>query len=243
MSFESYFAFCLLLQSLRVESIWTDLSNASSLESVPEHGSDLCERNWLNVISMDTSQGRKLIEALNMIPSVIVYGENKGHLRRTMGLGQMGETPVLSRGEPFRRKWLRKKTLLKETQELLLKSYGHNDVDDEYYIGYTQHSSNLDGDAEFMAHIFPCGKFILAYQGKPQHSGWMSSEWKKDLVNMEKFHSFTNAFRIDLDNISAVRLNEMLKWMGISECYYFQRDQELLLYSTRHEDGSCTFRV
>lgn len=202
---------------------------------------DLChDHNWLLVVATGRSGSTAVMDMLNAIPGVLVVGENDGYITKIgTAYSQLDSYPKAGVLRPYSAWWQTKTSfdhLLCNIQSMARNLVGNLDPAEKLtFIGWKEIRYPTADDLNMITRLFPCAKFVVNYRediDSQSHSGFYGQRKDQDAVvsTLAKRNELytkwaaglgpSRAFTLTLEQFSIDTFNQLLAWLGYSNCSY-----------------------
>lgn len=202
---------------------------------------DLCrDYNWLLVVASGRSGSTAVMDMLNAIPGVLVVGENDGYITKIgAAYRKLNSQPRQWFETPYGA-WWRTSTsfdhLLCDIQAMARSLVGTADPKENLsFVGWKEIRYGTVEDLNVITRLFPCAKFVVNYRRdvasqslsgfyrlRGERTAVVSALLKQNELYMKWAATLgrKRSFTVTLEDFSVQRFNELLTWLGYSNCSY-----------------------
>lgn len=206
-----------------------------------EASCDLCEQNWLFILSAGGRTGSTTaLSMLNAIPGVELEGEHQGALLNLAALAEnLGTTAEHHRDAAWRQHapdYHATKCMMQQMlRQMLLGRDFSRVVDSVKVLGFKEIRYDTPETLHFLASVFPCARYVLNYrqdvnaeinavefQGTAEHPD-LRGEWARGVQLFRTFHKhFPNTTAmLPVEDMTVERYNAILHGLiGVKGCTY-----------------------
>jgi len=236
-------------------------------ESAGNHSTrscDLCSKDWLFILSTGGRTGSTtVLTMVNAIPGFELAGENSGAMEALFDL--YNKANYTGFGDDIRqgmKAWwhenISRQEVLCSMQGYVETIMGDYDPGRTKVIGFKEIRHTKPATLEFFLKVFPCARFLWSTRATEtlHESLWHQDETLSALdgvkASMQNFsnHHPERSFTISVENFTLPTFNQMLSWLGVSNCSYSHVAHYNYLGATEGGqpidkepkiDGSCTY--
>lgn len=202
---------------------------------------DLChDNNWLLVVATGRSGSTTVMDMLNAIPGVLIVGENDGYITKIgTAFKQLALYPKGTFQKPYSAWWQTTTSfdhLLCNIQSMARNLVGNVDPTQKLtFIGWKEIRYFTIDDLNLITTLFPCAKFVVNYRldvDSQSQSAFYGVRPDRDAVirTLAKHNELyirwaaelgpSRAFTVTLENLTVDTFNQLLVWLGYSNCTY-----------------------
>mmetsp|Transcript_10793 Transcript_10793/g.16072 ORF Transcript_10793/g.16072 Transcript_10793/m.16072 type:complete len:316 (-) Transcript_10793:77-1024(-) len=223
-----------LKANLSVVSSGTDISPAAKSS---QSKNATCSKKWLLLLTTGRSGSTTLMTILYSLPRMSMYGENDIRFLRSVVDSDRYHEP---REDAWHKDESRMKEIIEAITSHIFAYYGYDNAQNDDYFGFKQLLPRIIREKEstyrslkklkLLSEYFPCARFIVNFrhdvkaQRASQFREWQGhapsekrlATWNEILSTFGKGRNDT--FLLPLEEFSLEKLNELIKWLGYSEC-------------------------